>query len=322
MRIQQRLLLVALVALVALGCEATSNVGSGDDDSSADADTDGDSDADGDADGDTDGDGDADGDGDGDSHGCYAMDIVFVVDISASMMEEQANLDANFPEFISMLDEYVSADDTFAEYRVGVTNMSINGTFDSCTTTMGFDGELFDGDSWSGDCGLGVDPWIDGPAPDMSTKFSCLAENPIPSGGGTDCGAEMPLEVVNQFSQKCAEGEVNDGFYRKDEESLLVIVLLTDEDEDSASPATPAIAKAALDELAGGEDRYVVVAIAGPDECTSEFGEAIEAVKVKEFIDLVPNGFFGDICEGDLWPSLQEALELMTVACEELPDIE
>ena len=37
---------------------------------------------------------------------CKKMDIVFVVDNSGSMMEEQANLAANFPKFVKVIDDY------------------------------------------------------------------------------------------------------------------------------------------------------------------------------------------------------------------------
>jgi len=314
----------ALLALAA-GCEEADTPSQDQGSPSSDADSDGDSDADSDSDSDSDGDSDADADSDSDSDGlsgCGSMDMLFVVDISASMMEEKANLAANFPEFVEVIDEYIDGDNTLADFRIGVTNISINQDFGDCETTMGLDGALHDGATWSGDCGLGDTPWIDGPSPAVSSSFSCVAENPIPPSGGCDCGHEMPLAVIEQFGDKLAEGQPNEGFYRKDEDSLLVIVILTDEDEDPLSSATPAGTKAYLDALTEGEDRYAVVVIAGPTECSSAFGEAIEAVKLKEFVDLVPNGFFGDICEGDLWPSLQEALELMLVSCEEMPPIE
>ena len=38
-----------------------------------------------------------------------------------------------------------------------------------------------------------------------------------------------------------------------------------------------------------------------------------------EFTDLVPNGYFGDICEGDLSQSLADALALITVSCDNFP---
>lgn len=252
--------------------------------------------------------------------GCKYIDVLFVVDISASMHEEKANLAANFPGFVSVLDDYVAAGNALG-YRLGVTNSSINQSYDGCTTTMGFDGVLTasGGPFGGGDCGTGGTPWLDGPAADISASFSCLAENPIPPGGGSDCGHERPLGVMERFVDAAAPGGPNDGFYRG-EESLLVVVNLTDEDEDQQyTDTTPAQTKAKLDAFAGGEERYVAVSIAGPMACESQFGEAIEATVLKQFTDMVPNGLFGDICQGDLAQPLADALELIQTSCDNLP---
>lgn len=255
------------------------------------------------------------------SEGCAFIDVLFVVDISASMHEEKANLAANFPMFVQVLDDYVVNDGNATGYRVGVTNSSVNFDYDGCATTMGLDGALFAGSAVSGDCGTGGTPWLDGPAAGLADDFSCLGEQPIPGNGGTDCGKERPLDVVEMFVEKAAPGDVNDGFYRGDE-SLLVIVNLTDEDDDADWTTTsPAQTKAALDQFAAGEDRYVVVTIAGPGPgtCESAFGEAAEATTLRAFTELVPNGLFGDICQGDLTIALADALELIQSSCDVLP---
>jgi hypothetical protein len=259
--------------------------------------------------------------GTGDGLGCEYIDVLFVVDISASMSEERANLAANFPNFVSVLDAYVE-DNGALGYRVGVTNSSINATYGGCETTMGLDGTMV---AWGGgflnmsDCGTGGTPWLDGPAPDMATNFSCLAENPIPQANTlSDCGAERPLGVMERFVTE-AEGGANQGFYRG-EQSLFVVVNLTDEDEDAMfTDTTPASTKEALDAFAGGEERYVAVTIAGPQACESAFGEAIHAETLESFTDLVPNGYFGNICEGDLADSLAQALALIQASCDALP---
>jgi hypothetical protein len=99
-----------------------------------------------------------------------------------------------------------------------------------------------------------------------------------------------------------------------------VIVNLTDEDEDQDyTDTTPAQTKAKLDVFAGGEERYVAVTIAGPMACESQFGEANDAVILQQFTDLVPNGMFGDICQGDLSQPLADALDLIQVSCDNLP---
>lgn len=258
------------------------------------------------------------GDDGGGTGGCARIDLLFVMDISASMLEEKQNLAANFDAFVQVLDDHIAADNGFSGYRIGVTNSSVNRTVQGCTTTMGFDGRLFDG---NGNCGLGADPWIEGPSPNAKDQFACLAVNPIPAGGGTDCGHEVPLEVVEKFGGELAPGKANEGFYHKDANSLLVVVIPTDEDEDPDSMSNPTQAKAFLDGLAGGEDRYGVVVIAGPGPgpCMGAFGDAIFAEKLQTFTDLVPNGFFGSICQGDLAQTLATALEEMVVTCDNLP---
>ncbi len=257
------------------------------------------------------------GDGGG-GGGCARMDILFIMDISASMDEETKNLKDNFDAFVQVLDDHVAANNGFGSYRIGVTNSSMNRNVGGCTTTMGFDGALFDGD---GGCGLGPDPWIEGPSPNAKTQFACLAGNPIPSGGGVDCGHELPLEVTENFGAKLAAGQPNEGFYDKNDNSLLVLVVPTDEDEDADSMTNPAQTKAYLDQLAGGAERYGVVVIAGPGpgDCMGMFGDAQEATLLKSFADLVPNGFFGSICQGDLALTLATALQDMVVSCDELP---
>ena len=260
--------------------------------------------------------------GTGSDLGCQFIDVLFVVDISASMSQERANLAANFPGFVSVLDDYVENNGALG-YRVGVTNSSINGNYGGCDTTMGLDGTMV---SWGGgvfgmsDCGTGGTPWLDGPAAGLSENFSCLAENPIPMANTlSDCGAERPLGTIERFIDKAQPGADNDGFYRG-EESLLVVINLTDEDEDSMFTDTnPAQTKAALDGFAGGEERYVAVTIAGPQACESAFGSASEAAVLQEFTDLVPNGYFGNICDGDLADSLAQALDLIQSSCDTLP---
>lgn len=263
--------------------------------------------------------GDLDGAGEGGSgEGCKYLDMLFVVDISGSMMEEKANLDANFPAFVQVLDDYVADPSKGAlGYRLGVTNSS----FQEDGSTTGLDGGLVNNGGFAGqdDCGTGGVRWLDGPAPGIAENFTCLADNPKAcTNSCSDLGNERPLDAMMGFADKHAAGDVNEGFYRG-EESLLVIVTLTDEDDQSM--VSPAGAKAELDAFTQGEDRYVAVSVAGRENmgCTSAFGDASAAPRLHEFTTSVPNGLMGDICEGDLTQALQEALELITFSCDTLP---
>ena len=261
----------------------------------------------------------AGGEGGADGEGCKYLDMVFVVDISGSMSEEKANLAANFPDFVQVLDDYVADPSKGAlGYRLGVTNSS----FQEDGSTTGLDGALVANGGFAGgdDCGTGGVVWLDGPAPGISENFSCLADNPKAcTNSCTDLGRERPLDAMIGFADKNAAGETNDGFYRGDE-SLLVIVTLTDEDDQS--DLSPAATKMELDAFTQGEDRYVLVSVAGPPNgggCESAFGEAAPAPRLNELTTSVPNGLMGDICDGDLTQALQEALELITFSCDTLP---
>jgi hypothetical protein len=93
---------------------------------------------------------------------------------------------------------------------------------------------------------------------------------------------------------------------------------------DSIGLYEPTEVKGFLDGVAGGEGRTVVVGIAGPGPkiCKSEFGEANNARRLQEFIALYKeNGVFGDICAGDIWTTLERALEVMKVSCDSFPPV-
>jgi hypothetical protein len=287
---------------------------------------DGDGTTTGDGDGTTTGDGDGtttgDGDGDGTNQGCVRMDLVFIMDISASMSQENMNVAANFDAFIQVLDDHVAAPNGFMGYRVGVTSSSINGTVSGCTTTMGLDGSLHDGEGTFNSCGVAPAKWLDGPSPTMATDFECVASDPRPPGGGTDCGKEMPLNAIEMFGSKLAPGMDNTGFYDVSDQSLLVFVILTDEDEDAASPTNPAQTKAYLDGLAGGPDRYGVIVLAGPPPsgCSGAAGSANYATNLDAFVNTVNNGTIGAICDTDLAATLAQGLQDMVVTCQQLPE--
>jgi hypothetical protein len=360
-----RAFFIALVPLVWLAsCDASDSRGRGtsgqggdgdggaDGDAGADGDTDADGDADGGADGDTDTDTDADADGDGDADGdadgCTGMEILFVIDDSASMGEEQQNLKDNFPGFVNVLDAYTTSAGTPLQYKIGVTTIGILRTYkeNGVDMTSAFGGmDLDDGQLLGQDtppepnCGL-ADPWLEGPGPGVIDTFDCMA-----SVGLTGTVVEMPLGVIQEaLGPRLAPGGTNEGFYTPGGDSLLVVVIITDEDDCSieeggqmkvsakgasdCSEATsiglypPAETKEFLDDLTGGEERYVVVTIAAVQQCQSEFGKADAAPRLKELVDLCgDNGFFGDICAGDLSTSLEEALDTMELACSDMPPV-
>lgn len=281
--------------------------------------------------------------------GCDGMDILFVIDDSGSMQEEQDNLSANFPKFISVLDNYKTAGGEGLNYRVGVTTTSVTRNFQENLifglkmprSTSGPNGRLLGQNSDpEPSCDLG-DPWLEGPGADVATTFSCMA-----AVGTSGDPTEMPFAALESALGRegkgmSRKGGPNEGFYRSDKNSLLVVVIITDEDDCSIANGgvmavsttggadcnekqskgiyMPEDIKTFLDGLTGGEGRYVLVGIGGPTDCSSDFGSAIKARRLQNLIELTGKfGFFGDICQGDLWYSLEQALEVMTLTCNDM----
>jgi hypothetical protein len=110
--------------------------------------------------------------------------------------------------------------------------------------------------------------------------------------------------------------------------------ILTDEDDcsrrdngfeipdDNCPPGTPGYEQvsdyvAAIDAVKGGRDRWAAAVVAGPVVCSSGFGNAKEAVRLKEFAGkLGQNGVFSSICLGDLVSPLENALNVFNAACQ------
>jgi len=285
--------------------------------------------------GDTTGDGDGPdtGPGDGDNPGagpaCAEMDIVFVVDDSVSMEEEQTNLAANFPEFARVLDEYRVRNGDPLDYRVAITTTGLDqytvlGSVE--VEELGANGAFVDDR-----CGM-VRPWIERDDANAPDTFACAAavgiEGPL---------VEMPLRALDlAFADRVVDGS-NAGFRRED--ALLAFVILTDEDdcsrldnrfpafEDVCEPGEPALVDTleyvtAFDALAGGRDRWAAAVIAGPgpDVCSSDFGVAEPANRLLRFVNEVgDNAVFSSICAGDLAGSLTDALNTFDAACKAFP---
>ncbi len=171
------------------------------------------------------------------------VDLVFVVDNSSSMAEEQNNLVQNFPRLIEVLTEPRDSDGdgTFdpplKDLRVAVVTTDIGvgpHAVAGCDATG--DGGAFIRETRSLDpaCSgvtAGDEGWVsfDGTnSEDVASRFRCLA-----SLGTSGCGLEQQLEAMQSALDETAAGGANAGFLRDD--SLLAVVFVTDEDDCSAS---------------------------------------------------------------------------------------
>lgn len=175
------------------------------------------------------------------------VDMIWVVDNSNSMAQEQNNLAINFPVLVDALTNPPDADGDgeldfppLMDLRIGIVTTDLgvgsNEGVIGCDAGTGEEGNFVtEARATMGPC-MGVTSsapgWLqfDGTDPDGFTEeFACIAQL------GTDgCGLEQQLEASLLAVQGAqGTGHPNEGFLRSD--SLVAIVYVTDEDDCSAS---------------------------------------------------------------------------------------
>jgi hypothetical protein len=256
------------------------------------------------------------------------MDIVFVVDNSGSMMEEQSNLASNFPMFASLLEAYTVDGGKPLDFRVALTTtgrdvnyvIDLGGGFGTIPQSEnGENGEFYN------NCN-NTKRWLDRTDGAMAQTLACRA-----NVGTNGPSIEMPL-LMSKWSLAERAADTNAGFLRSD--ALLAIVMLTDEDDASTtqdgftldatgmSPTNwqPQDQVNFLDQLKGNRTRWAAGVIAGDGNCSSNFGNAADGVRLKQFVNLANgNGstqaIFSSICNADLSKGLKDALDVFQAAC-------
>jgi hypothetical protein len=282
---------------------------------------------------------------------CQKMDILFIIDDSGSMSEEQSNLISNFPLFVEVLDNYRTDAGNPLDYRLGVTT-----TGRDITTVVTFNVPAFPFPPMeireTGPNGALLQPsecsmprrWIESADPDVASTFSCVAN--VGTGGSS---VEMPLLMTERALTDRVDDGTNAGFLRED--ALLAVIMLTDENDcsrpedrvettvdfsggasgaaDACDPDGDTIIPTmnfinSLDAVKGERGRWAAAIIAGPGpgSCSSSFGDAAEATRLSEFVSQAgENVVFSSICDADIAGSLMTALDTFDVACQNFPPL-
>ncbi|MBK6915824.1 MAG: hypothetical protein IPH07_00345 [Deltaproteobacteria bacterium] len=264
--------------------------------------------------------------------GCKKVDLLFVVDGSGSMADEQANLLTAFPAFIDTMRTEL---DGAEGYNVGV--IRTDGNDISCEP--GRYGVLVTRNYAAGSSNTTCTPYASGARymtqdDDLPSKFSCAARVGI--GGDGD---EQPMQsiIAALTPPNTDAGECNDGFLRED--ALLVLVIITDEEDDhetmeEACGNTPSMGSAgepqdwfdAIVAAKGGiETNVVVLSLVGTaapeqcpplDKCDNGVDGAEQAPRLIGFTWMFSHGHVGPVC-GDYQPFFLEAVADIKAACEE-----
>jgi hypothetical protein len=224
-----------------------------------------------------------------------ASDVLFVVDNSCSMQDEQDELAANFESFIQTFVNSATID-----YHVGV----VRGDLDSGDSdAWGILEELPAGGRW-------IDQNTGSTPQDKIDAFNEIAN--VGTSGPGSC--EMGLQAARSaLTYQTYPGRPNEGFYRED--ALLSLIILSDEIDHGQDQGDPFFGGVGcggvapsefipwfLHDLKGphNQDKVLFTGIVGdqPDGCTNGDNIAQEGLGYWEVIDGV-DGNFLSICSDD-----------------------
>lgn len=274
----------------------------------------------------------------GEGDGCEKVDFVFVIDSSASMADEQQTLLVSFAGFISAIENTLMLDD----FQVMVVDAG-------AVAGAGCDGMLGAGrtTSWTGqDCGIvGGNRYATQAQPDLTAAFSCMA-----SRGQTGPSNEQTMDsLLAGIGTLAGPGQCNDGFVRDD--AVLVVTIITDEeddtndvnpapkwdgtcepaDSDSNSSGNPQSWYDTVVQVKNGDAKAAVVLsligdcdqngqcagiVFDPNNPTASTG-AEPSPRLREFTNKWNYGSIGPVCANDYAPFFEQAVSVISSACDD-----
>lgn len=242
---------------------------------------------------------------------CVKIDLLFVVDNSSSMKQEQVNLVASFPTFVSEIQQELA--DAESLHLGVVTTDDYEHNEPGCADTLGALVTQTTGAKGASDAECG--PFVSGhrfmtEADDLPTRFTCAAQVGIDGSGD-----EMPIDAALAAlgPELAGPGGCNEQFVRED--ALLVLVLITDEEEEGSAGDPPQWFEAIAGLKGGVESNVVVLSLIGPKdpacEDAAEVGERLIA-----FTELFTYGSVGQICAENYQMFFHEAIAGIAEACD------
>lgn len=252
--------------------------------------------------------------------GCQKVDFLFVVDNSISMFQQQSNLTSSFPGFMRVVEQTLEVTDfhIMVVDTDGWDGQAASDAMDPCRDALGA-GKRNGSDER--DCGVrGDDRYLRADQPDLEETFACLAQV-----GTVGSSREQPMDAT-LLAVGAAQNEArgcNAGFLRED--AILVVTLITDED-DTRSSGSPAVwRQALLDAKAGNETALVVLGLVddanldaplsgGP--CRGFVGLGGAPI-LQSFVTSLEQGSLASVCAPDYSPFFARAVSVIDTACDE-----
>jgi hypothetical protein len=252
---------------------------------------------------------------------CQKIDFLFVIDNSGSMQDEQERLIDGFPGFIEQIEASIQ------QYDYHLMVVTTGSPFGSDTDPAACDGALGVGriEDWRGtDCGLAPQPgdsrYADTEDGELAEVFACVA-----SVGTYGSGTEQPIWAMGQaLIEHSRPGGCNEGFLRDD--AILVVTMITDEEDADDSPGDPAVWKDVLVSAKyGDEDAVVMLGLLGDPDLDDGVCEPYDLVaggdgaepapRLRRFVESFPFGSWSSVCADDYAPFFNEAVADIGEAC-------
>lgn len=257
---------------------------------------------------------------------CTELDVLFVIDDSASMEDEQGSLIAAFPEFRAELNAVLG--DVDVHWGVATTGDGVNNS-PGCQTLGGLVERTGGLGSSNARCGpFARGNFLSDDDANLDDAFACVAAVGL-EGSGNERPAEAMLTAFDP--DLAGPGRCNAGFRRAD--TPLAVVIVTDEEDDFESDSVAGSAENPddwardLTTLAGSADKAAIVGLIGPPgdiltACPPRANAgAIEGAdpspRLAEFIRTFPHHVVGRICDADYRATLSAAVDAIAGACSE-----
>ena len=251
--------------------------------------------------------------------GCNKIDFLFVIDNSLSMLQEQSNLTASFPGFMQVVGGSVQARDhhILVVDTDGWDGEGTQADAAQCDDTLGAGKRSGAGND---DCGIqGSQRFIVQGQPNLAETFSCLAQ----VGTFGDFG-EQPMDAMLRAisAPENGAGGCNTGFLRDD--AILVVVLVTDEDDTRSAGQAEAWRQALLNAKQGDERAVVVLGFVGDDNVEGGLpggpcpllSVSFGAPELQRFVSLMPLGSLASVCAENYTPFFEQAVSSIQSACD------
>jgi hypothetical protein len=270
------------------------------------------------------------------------IDFLFVIDNSTSMEDNQDELIASFPGFITAIETAVGDgtdyhvmvvdtdaqgrcqpcdpnDENYEDFCSAKNYYACSAVFEECDTVRGA-GVVHPVGAHASNkkCELfGGNRYMVAEEPDLLATFKCVA-----AVGTAGSAAERPMNAIERaLGDLNGPGECNDGFLRED--AILVITFLSD-DGNHADQGDPDEWKAAVVAAKGGdEDRVVVLGLIPHPEldCTNpQSDDNTQGSHWQAFIELWgEHGISGSICEANYAPFFAQAIDTIDKTCDANP---